>query len=67
MGRPINKKHIGDGAGKIQVSAMKVAAGGEVITEGHIINQRSSNKFTVTDGSKTEVLEKDPVPVVSHR
>ena len=55
MGRPINKKHIGDGAGKIQVTAVKFAAGGEVTTESHIVNQRSANKFTVTDGSKTEV------------
>ena len=55
MGRPINKKHIGDGAGKIQVTAVKFAAGGEITTESHIVNQRSANKFTVTDGSKTEV------------
>ena len=55
MGRPINKKHIGDGAGKIQVTAVKFAAGGEVTTESHIVNQRSANKFTVTDGTKTEV------------
>ena len=55
MGRPINKKHLGDGAGKIQVTAVKFAAGGEVTTESHIVNQRSANKFTVTDGSKTEV------------
>ena len=56
MGRPINKKHIGDGAGKIQVTAMRFASGAEVITEGHIVNQRSKNKFTVTGGGKTEVL-----------
>jgi len=56
MGRPINKKHIGDGAGKIQVTAMRFAAGSEIITEGHIISQRSSTKFNVTDGSKTEIL-----------
>mgnify|MGYP001172405097 FL=1 len=56
MGRPINKKHIGDGAGKIQVTAVKFAAGNEITTESHIINQRSANKFTVTDGSKTEVV-----------
>ena len=58
MGRPINKKHIGDGAGKIQVSAVKFAAGSEIAAnaaESHIINQRSTNKFTVTDGNKTEV------------
>ena len=56
MGRPINKKHIGDGAGKIQVTAVKFAAGGEILTEAHIISQRSTNKFKVTDGSKTEVV-----------
>tara|TARA_A100001011_G_scaffold392291_1_gene479559 strand:- start:11493 stop:12110 length:618 start_codon:yes stop_codon:yes gene_type:complete len=55
MGRPINKKHIGDGAGKIQVTAVKFAAGNEITTESHIVNQRSNTKFTVTDGSKTEV------------
>ena len=36
MGRPINKKHIGDGAlVKIQVTAVKFAAGGE-ITDGRV-------------------------------
>ena len=56
MGRPINKKHIGDGAGKIQVTAVKFAAGGEITAaESHIISQRSTNKFNVTDGTKTEV------------
>jgi len=54
MGRPINKKHIGDGAGKIQVTAVKFAAGGEITTESHIVSQRSTNKFIVTDGTKTE-------------
>ena len=54
MGRPINKKHIGDGAGKIQVTAVKFAAGGEITTESHIVSQRSTKKFIVTDGSKTE-------------
>tara|TARA_B100001248_G_scaffold73875_1_gene52748 strand:- start:5443 stop:6060 length:618 start_codon:yes stop_codon:yes gene_type:complete len=54
MGRPINKKHIGDGAGKIQVTAVKFASGGEVTTESHIVSQRSTRKFIVTDGSKTE-------------
>ena len=54
MGRPINKKHIGDGAGKIQVTAVRFAAGGEITTESHIVKQRSTNKFIVTDGNKTE-------------
>jgi hypothetical protein len=54
MGRPINKKHIGDGAGKIQVTAVKFAAGGEITTESHIVSQRSTKKFIVTDGAKTE-------------
>ena len=54
MGRPINKKHIGDGAGKIQVTAVKFAAAGEITTESHIVSQRSNNKFIVTYGNKTE-------------
>ena len=37
------------------MTAVKFAAGGEVTTESHIVNQRSANKFTVTDGTKTEV------------
>ena len=40
MGRPINKKHIGDGAGKIQVTAVKFAAGNEITTESQILNLR---------------------------
>ena len=57
MGRPINKKHIGDGAGKIQVTAVRFAAGAEIASnyESHIISQRSTKKFKVTDGTKTEV------------
>tara|TARA_R110000796_G_scaffold111879_1_gene223379 strand:- start:630 stop:1250 length:621 start_codon:yes stop_codon:yes gene_type:complete len=54
MGRPVNKNFIGDGAGKIQVTAVKFAAGGEILTESHITKQRSANKFIVTDGAKTE-------------
>jgi hypothetical protein len=58
MGRPINKKHIGDGTGKIQVTAVRFAAGSEVAaaTEVHIIKQRATKKFQVTDGSKTEIV-----------
>ena len=57
MGRPINKKHIGDGAGKIQVSAVRFAAGAEVAsaTESHIVSQKGTRRFRVTDGTKTEV------------
>ena len=58
MGRPINKKHIGDGAGKIQVTAVRFASGAEVAaaTEAHIIKQKATKKFQVTDGSKTEIV-----------
>ena len=42
MGRPINKKHIGDGAGKIQVTAVKFSSGGEVTTASHIVSQIKS-------------------------
>lgn len=57
MGRPINKKHIGDGAGKIQVTAVRFAAGAEISSaaESHIVNQKSTNKFTVKSGGTTEV------------
>jgi len=53
MGRPINKRKIGQGLGKIEVSTVKFAAGGEV-TNAWIVSQRSSNKFIVSDGTKTE-------------
>ena len=54
MGRPINKNKIGQGAGRIEVTAVKFAAGGE-IANAWIVSQRSSNSFVVSDGSKTEV------------
>ena len=53
MGRPINKNKIGQGAGKIEVSTVKFAAGGEV-TNAWIVSQKSGNKFVVSDGTKTE-------------
>ena len=58
MGRPINKKHIGDGAGKIEVTAVRFAAGAEVAStvEAFIVSQRSTNKFKVTAGGTTEVV-----------
>jgi len=55
MGRPINKKHIGDGAGKIEVTEVKFASGSTNVAEAHIVNQRSSKKFTISDGTSTEV------------
>ena len=55
MGRPINKKHIGDGQGKIQVTAVRFASGGELTTDSHIVEQRSSKKFRVKNGSTTEI------------
>ena len=58
MGRPINKKHIGDGAGKIEVTAVRFASGAEVAStvEAFIVSQRSTNKFRVTAGGTTEVV-----------
>jgi len=53
MGRPINKNKIGQGNGRIEVSTVKFAAGGEV-TNAWIVSQRSGNKFIVSDGTKTE-------------
>jgi hypothetical protein len=53
MGRPINKNKIGQGAGRIQVTSVKFAAGGEV-SNAWIVSQRSANKFVISDGTKTE-------------
>ena len=59
MGRPINKRKIGQGAGKIEVSRYFFTGASEVAsiaTEAWIVNQRSSRKYTVSDGTTTEVL-----------
>lgn len=59
MGRPINKRNIGSGAGKIEVTAYYFTGASEVLssaTPAWIVSQRSNNKFKVTDGSTTEVL-----------
>ena len=53
MGRPINKRKIGQGEGRIEITTVKFAAGGEV-TNAWIVSQRSANKFVVSDGTKTE-------------
>lgn len=59
MGRPINKRKIGQGAGKIEVSRYFFTGASEVAsttTEAWIVNQRSSRKYTISDGTTTEVL-----------
>lgn len=53
MGRPIKKAKIGQGSGRIQITSVKFAAGGE-ITGAWIVSQRSTSKFIVSDGTKTE-------------
>jgi hypothetical protein len=59
MGRPINKRKIGQGDGKILCSAYYFTSASEVngaTTPAWIVSQRSTNKFNVTDGTTTEVL-----------
>jgi len=56
MGRPLNKKYFGNDAGSIKVTRHFFTGGSEATTDAWIVNQRSSNKFTVTNGSTTEVL-----------
>jgi len=59
MGRPINKRKIGQGDGKILCSAYYFTGASEVngaTTPAWIVSQRSTNKFNVTDGTTTEVL-----------
>lgn len=54
MGRPIAKKFIGEGVGKIAITSVKFAAGGEVISGANIVRQRTPSRFVVSDGAKTE-------------
>ena len=56
MGRPINPRKIGQGAGKIQATRHFFTGASEATTTAWIVSQRSTNKFLVTDGSTSEVL-----------
>jgi hypothetical protein len=59
MGRPINKRLIGQGAGKILCSAYYFNSASEVngaVTPAWIVSQRSTNKFIVSDGTTTQTL-----------
>ena len=63
MGRPIQERQIGEGAGRIQVTAAYFTGDGAATTSDvnnkmYIDRQRSSRKFKVTNenGSKEEVL-----------
>ena len=47
MGRPINKRNFGSGAGNIQVTSWRKATGAESQTAGSIVRQRSTRKFLV--------------------
>ena len=54
MGRPLPKKFFGTGAGSIRVRA-KIGTNAE--GDGHIIRQRSSNKFEVQVGANKGVCK----------
>jgi len=59
MGRPINKRFIGEGAGKIEVSRYFFTGASEVAstaTPAYIVSQRSSRRYKVSDGTTTETL-----------
>ena len=60
MGRPINKRFLGDAAGAIKVSHYFRVGGAETAGEDdtYIVSQRSTNKFLVADtsGAWQEVL-----------
>ena len=57
MGRPINKRFIGDGAGKIQVTSYRRVGEAESQTAGSIVSQRSTTKFNVNCNGTNEVLQ----------
>ena len=50
MGRPINKKYLGSGAGKIQVTSYRLTGDAETQGDGaaYIVSQRSTRKFKVS-------------------
>lgn len=60
MGRPINKRFLGDVAGRIQVTSYRRSGGSETAggDDTYIVRQRSTNKFLVADtsGGWQEVL-----------
>jgi len=59
MGRPINKRFIGEGAGKIEVSRYFFTGASEVnstATPAYIVSQKSSRRYKVSDGTTTETL-----------
>lgn len=58
MGRPINKRNLGNAIGSIRVTNYRMAAGVEE-AGGFIVRQRSTNRFEVTSNDllETEVLE----------
>jgi len=59
MGRPINKRFIGQGAGKIEVSRYFFTGASEVAstaTPAYIVSQRSSRRYKISDGTTTETL-----------
>ena len=56
MGRPINKRNFGSGAGNIQVTSWRKATGAESQTAGSIVRQRSTRKFLVNANGAEEVM-----------
>lgn len=59
MGRPINKRKIGQGTGRIMCTRYFFTGASEVngaTTPAWIVSQRSTRKFKVSDGVTTEVL-----------
>lgn len=58
MGRPVNKNKIGSDSGRIAVSRYFFTGASELSApQAWIVNQRSTSKFTITDGSSTEVMQ----------
>lgn len=55
MGRPVNKRFFGTGAGSQLKVRAKIGANAE--GDGYIVSQRSSNRYRVTVGSNTGVCK----------
>ena len=56
MGRPLNKRNFGTGAGNIQVTSWRKESGVEDQTAGAIIRQRSTRKFLVSANGAEEIM-----------
>ena len=58
MGRPMTKRNMGQGTGKIKVTRYFFQGGSELTAPvAWLVDQRGTQSFTVSDGTTTEVMK----------